>query len=311
MFLGFALNNYTLADLDPKLTVLVYNRVRVYDDEPESSTQTMNRYRFAVSACLLALLPLTAFADAIAPTEPIPLFNGRDLSGFYTFLETRGRDRDPNGVFTVQDGELRIAGDEWGCLTTKDEYRDYKIVAEYRWGDETFGKRAENARDNGILIHSTGADGGYSGIWMRSLECQIIEGGTGDLLILGDGSPEFALTVPAAAERHGKTPVYEEGGTPVTVNRGRINWWGRDPEWKDAIGFRGLKDLEKPVGEWNLIECVARGDTVEVVLNGVVVNKAIHAKPAAGRIQIQNEGAEIFFRRIDLLPVMAADDASK
>jgi hypothetical protein len=289
----------------------VYNRVRVFDDEPETSTRTMNKFVFLLSSCLQALLSLTAAADAIVPTERIPLFNGHDLTGFYTFLETRGRDNDPMHVFTVQDGELRIAGDEWGGLITKDEYRDYRIVAEYRWGDEAFGRRAKNARNNGMLIHSTGPDGGFSGIWMRSLECQIIEGGTGDLLMLGDGSPEFALTVPTAAERHGKTPVYEEGGTPVTVNRGRINWWGRDPGWKDALGFRGAKDLEKPVGEWNRLEAIARGDTVEVVLNGVVVNKAIHVKPSAGRIQIQNEGAEIHFRRIDLLPLTAADTAGE
>lgn len=269
----------------------------------------MNNFLLALAVGVPVILPLSAVADAIVPAALIPLFNGRDLAGFYTFLETQGRDSDPDHVFTVQDGELRIAGDEWGCLTTTNEYRDYKLVAEYRWGDETFGKRSKNARDNGILIHSIGPDGGFSGIWMRSLECQIIEGGTGDLLMLGDGSEQFALTVPAAAERQGKSPVYMEGGEPVTVNRGRINWWGRDAAWQDVIGFRGEKDLEKPVGEWNRLECTARGDTVEIVLNGVVVNRAIHVKPAAGRIQIQNEGAEIFFRRIDLLPVTSAEGA--
>ena len=59
------------------------------------------------------------------------LFNGRDLTGFYTFLRDRGRDQDPKGVFTVNDGLLRISGEEGGCITTTEEYENYRLVAEF------------------------------------------------------------------------------------------------------------------------------------------------------------------------------------
>ena len=49
-------------------------------------------------------------------------------------------------------------------------------------GQETCSPRVNNARDSGILLHSTGEDGAFSGIWMHSIECQLIEGGTGDRL---------------------------------------------------------------------------------------------------------------------------------
>ena len=49
------------------------------------------------------------------------------------------------------------------------------------------------------------------------------------------------------------------------------------------------------MGEWNRIECFALGDTLVVVLNGVVVNRAEGVRPLKGRIQIQAEGAEILF----------------
>ena len=253
---------------------------------------------------LLTAAVLCAFAAApTTPAEPIQLFNGKDLSSFYTFIKDRGRDTDPKQVFTVVDGMIRISGEEWGCITTSDEYTNYHLVAEFKWGDEAFAPREKAARDNGILVHSQGEDGGYSGTWMHSIECQIIEGGTGDLLVVGDGSKDFELTVSAAPEPQGSSPLYQPGGKPVTINSGRANWWGRDPAWTDTIDFRGAKDVEHPVGQWNRLECILRGDTIKVLLNGVVVNEAHGLKPTQGRIQIQSEGAEMFVRRFELHPL--------
>src|SRR5665648_128931 len=123
----------------------------------------------------------------------IQLFNGKDLNGWYTFIKGKGRNSDPNKVFTVQDGLIRVSGEEFGCITTNEDYENYKLLVEFRWGDITFAPRVDKARDSGVLLHSTGEDGGYSGIWMHSIECQIIEGGTGDLLVVGDGTEKFSL----------------------------------------------------------------------------------------------------------------------
>ena len=132
------------------------------------------------------------------------LFNGKNLYGWYTFLKNRGRDNDPKKVFTVHDGLIHISGEEWGCITTKEEYGNYKLVAEFKWGTRTYAPRTENARDNGVLLNSTGVDGGASGIWMHSIESNIIEGGMGDLLVVGDGSDKFALTSMVAPKKPGK-----------------------------------------------------------------------------------------------------------
>ena len=157
--------------------------------------------------------------------------------------------------------------------------------------------------DNGVLLHSTGSDGGKEGIWMHSIECQVIEGGTGDFIVVGDGSPKFELTSPVAAEKQGGSYIFKPQGSSVTINEGRINWFGRDPNWKDVKGFRGKNDIEKQTGEWNRIECIAVGDKISIILNGTLVNEAFNVKPSRGRIQIQSEGAEIFFRRIELTPL--------
>lgn len=236
-------------------------------------------------------------------TKAIRLFNGKNLDGWYTFVKDRGTGIDPKNVFTVQDGMIRISGEEYGCITTNEEYSDYKLVVDFKWGTKTFAPRVDNARDNGILLHSTGQDGGYSGTWMHSIECQIIEGGTGDFLVVGDGTDKFSLTSDVAPKLPKGGNVYLPGGQPLTINKGRIDWFARDPNWKDVLGFRGDKDVEKEVGRWNRIECIADGDKVTIYLNGVLVNQAYRVKPSRGKIQIQSEGAEMFVKKVEIIPL--------
>ncbi len=233
----------------------------------------------------------------------IKLFNGQNLDGWYTFLENRGRDSDPNNVFTVQDGLIRISGEEWGCITTNNVYENYRLVTEFKWGELTHAPRLNKARDCGILLHSQGADGGANGIWMHSVECQIIEGGTGDIIVMGDRSERFQVTCEVAAEKQGDSFIFKPDGMPKTIQQGRINWISRDPNWKDSVGYRGKNDFESPVGEWNILLCEVVDGSLTIYLNGMLVNKATHVKPSKGRIQIQSEAAEVFFRRVDLTPL--------
>lgn len=230
----------------------------------------------------------------------LQLFNGKNLDGWYTFIKDKGRNNDPNRVFNVQNGLICVSGEEFGCITTNEEYENYKLLVEFKWGDRTFEPRVGNARDSGVLLNSTGEDGGYSGIWMHSIECQLIEGGTGDMLVVGDGSDKFALTCPVAPEMQGSSYVFQPSGNPVTINGGRINWFGRDPEWKDVKGFRGAKDIEKQLGKWNKIECLVKGKEIFIYLNGILVNHAVNVLPQKGHIQLQSECAEIFFKRVEI-----------
>ncbi len=248
------------------------------------------------------------FAQSSAPAKTpsarkIELFNGKNLDGWYTFIKGKGKNTDANHVFGVQKGNIVISGEEFGCITTNDEYENYKLLVEYRWGERTFDPRVEKARDSGVLIHSTGDDGGYSGTWMFSIECQLIEGGTGDLLVVGDGTDRFSITCPVEPEKQNGSYRFSPAGKPVTINGGRINWFGRDAGWKDVKGFRGADDLEKPVGKWNRMECIARGNEILVYLNGTLVNRAMDVKPQKGKIQIQSEGAEILIRKVILTPL--------
>jgi hypothetical protein len=251
-----------------------------------------------LSGLLLTVCALPTGAEPV--TEPIKLFNGKDLTGFYTYLAKYGKNNDPEKVFTVQDGAIRVSGKVFGCFVTEKEYENYHLVVEFKWGEETHAPRQKAARDSGILLHCVGEDGAAGGVWLESIECQMIEGGTGDfILVKGKNQP----TMTARAENRGNEWYYNPKAEPRMFPPGRINWFGRDPGWKDLKDFRGEKDVEKPAGEWNRLECVCNGDKITNILNGVVVNEGTNASHTKGKILFQSEGAEVFFRRIELLPL--------
>ncbi len=251
---------------------------------------------------LLTFALAAAFAaapeDALAPARKTALFNGKNLDGWYTWLR-ENRYQDPKQVFSVVNGAIRISGEEWGGIATRQPYRDYHLVVEWRWGGKTWGNRERRTRDSGILIHCVGEDGAASGTWMESIESQIIEGGTGDIILVGGkGRPSLTATV----REQGREVYWDKNGAPVTRTSGRIDWWGRSPEWKDEIGFRGPNDVEKPTGQWNRQEIYAQGDKLRYVLNGKTVNQAYNLSHRAGKIMIQSEGAEIFVHKVEIEP---------
>ena len=232
--------------------------------------------------------------------EPIFEFNGKDLTGFYTFLSDHKLE-DPGKVFTVHDGLIHISGDGFGGLTTKAEFENYHLITEWKWGEKTFRTRKSNARDSGILLHCVGEEGAHGGIWMESQECQIIEGGCGDLLMVsGKAKPSLTCETRVGPD---KQLYFEKGGKPVTRDSGRYNWWGRDPSWKDVLGFRGSRDVEKPAGEWNTMEVICEDDSITNIVNGYVVNIGTKSSLTRGKITFQTEGAEISFRKIEVRPL--------
>lgn len=249
----------------------------------------------------------------IVPKDKIVLFNGKSLEGFYTWLPKFGHE-DPDHVFTVVDAidgapAIRVSGQHYGGFVTKQNYANYKLVTEYRWGAVTWAPRKDRARDSGILLHGQGEDGAYAkdfrGPWMRSVEYQIIEGGTGDIILVGGydrktgelTTPRLTCTVAPGTQNW--TPE----GKLTEITKGRINWQYRDPAWKDTLGFRGPRDAEKPVGEWNRIEAICRGGDVTYFLNGIKVMAGINGTLTSGKLLFQSEGAELYFRRIELHPL--------
>src|SRR5512132_4248325 len=149
---------------------------------------------FVVAATLALLAPAPAGAQeassVITPASVIKLFDGQSLANFETWLVDH-HESDPERVFTVVDAidgapAIRVSGQVWGGLLTRQAYRNYRLVVEFRWGNLTWGDRKGRARDSGVLLHAQGRMGNTAatsnGPWLRSIEFQIIEGGVGDIL---------------------------------------------------------------------------------------------------------------------------------
>jgi hypothetical protein len=250
------------------------------------------------------------------------LFNGQDLSGWDTFmskpdpawnvpgmtrdgqgnyLDPVGTNRDPLGVFKVEvaDGRpaIHISGQGFGVLTSRESFENFHLRLQIKWGEKRWGKKANLPRDSGLLYYGHGDDGSVDGNWPHSVEMQIQEHDMGDLFALG-------TAISVRARRTEATPrplyVYDPQGEPVTF------------EQKPPVGNRCVKldDREKPNGEWNTLELVVLADESIHVVNGTVVMRltgarrpdgaATGARLTSGRISLQTEGAEVFYRDVEI-----------
>jgi hypothetical protein len=223
-------------------------------------------------------------SSVAAAPAPVVLFDGRSLDAFDVFVRGKALNVDPDRVFRVENGVVHVSGTEHGYFITKQSFRDYRLHAEFRWGEGTFGGRAGKSRDSGILYHVQGPDK----VWPRSLELQIQEGATGDFWMTDGG---------AVTGRDGRRVTGPAGGaSPIPRFR-------KGP-WRDVVGYRDpVNEVERPHGEWNDVELVVRGDTARHYVNGVLVNEGTAPFPREGKILFQSEGAEIFFRNIRLQPL--------
>lgn len=239
---------------------------------------------------LLALLCASASAQSV-PRSAVPphkaavvLFNGSNLAQFDTFLRGRGLNSDPEHVFKVENGVLHVSGREVGYIITKQPFHRFYLRADFKWGEGTFGERAGQARDSGILFNIQGEQK----VWPRSIEFQIQEGETGDF---------WATDGAALTDVKGKRV---EGPPGRGENIGHMD---KGPE-QNVTGFRNTSgEMERPHGEWNTLELVADDKEVRQYVNGKLANVGADPFPKEGKVLFQSEGAEVYFRNIQLSPL--------
>ncbi len=259
----------------------------------------------------LSLLLLTATACTRTENPWKPLFNGTDLTGWETYLGPRfdtlrnewdsvpvGLNADPDGVFSVveRDGEkvIRISGEAFGGMNTLEEFENYHLQLQFRWGQAQWAPRKQGKKDSGLMYHAVGAQGADGGFWMRSQEFQIEEGDCGDFWACAGA----VFDVPARLQAD-STYVYDSTADRITFST-------VSPAGRNCIK---ASDAEKPVGEWNTLDLYCLGGTAVHVVNGKVVMVLYNSRQidgdketplTKGKIQIESEGAEVFYRNIQL-----------
>src|SRR6058998_1169338 len=112
-----------------------------------------------LTACVLNSVSASA-ASATSAAKPeddgwVPLFNGKDFSGWYTYLDSSGKNKDPKAVFKVENGMIHILDvpmssgkSDNGYLSTTRDFSNVRIHAEYKWGVK---RASEGKRNSGLL----------------------------------------------------------------------------------------------------------------------------------------------------------------
>jgi hypothetical protein len=239
------------------------------------------------------------------------LFNGKDLTGWDTYLGPKydttlrkrdttpiGLNNDPDKVFDVvkmgKENLLRISGEHFGGISTVREFENYHLQLQFKWGQLKWPPRKTAKKDSGLMYHATGPHGADGGNWMRSHEFQIQEGDCGDYWGCAGAICDILVK-----KNQNNLYVYDATGDllPFGIN---------SPAGRRCIKF---PDSEKPSGEWNTVDLYCFGTTSVHMLNGKVIMILYNSRQSEGekeipltkgKIQIQSEGAEVFYRDIKI-----------
>jgi hypothetical protein len=207
-----------------------------------------------------------------------------------------GLNNDPLKVFSVKevDGHevLCISGQIYGGLTSRKEFENYHLSLQFKWGEKKWAPREDQKRDSGLLVHCTGEHGAFWNVWMRSLECQIQEDDCGDFIALAGSGCDIRVRRVEGSDR----PIFDST-QPLFHGTGYVT---HGPS------------QEKPNGDWNTVEVYSLGQTTVFVVNGtpnMVIERTVQNtgdgwKPLTkGKLQIQSEAAEIYYRDIKIRPL--------
>lgn len=266
----------------------------------------------------LALSCFTYGCDSPAQSnqnaEWTQLFNGTDLTGWETYIgpeldEDRqkiegsalGLNNDTIGLFTVveEEGEpaIRVSGVRGAGFNTVDEFENYHLRLEYKWGDETPWPWMSRM-DSGLLYHAWGEHGVDNDYWKRSHEFQVMQTTTGDYIAIEGAT--------------GDIPTIEDDGRYVFDPNGEMRTFSRGGYHPDAVAgaARIATSADNPEpGDWTTVELYAVGDKAVHVVNGTVNMALANSRSyidgveqplTRGQIQFQSEGAEVFYRNLEI-----------
>jgi hypothetical protein len=211
-----------------------------------------------------------------------------------------GLNQDQHDVFTVVEENnepvLRISGEIYGCVVTKEEYANYHLRLKVKWGDKKWHPRKKLLKDSGLLYHSIGPYGAESWrSWMLSQEFQIMQGHFGDFWSQANSAIDIRAYIP----EYIMNPVADKSQAFLAMGRG------------EAVPGYCMRNAnyENPEGEWNTVELICfenksihivNGHVVMILRNSRYVKDGEIIPMNKGKIQLQSEAAEVFYKDIEI-----------
>ncbi|ABG39339.1 protein of unknown function DUF1080 [Paraglaciecola sp. T6c] len=207
--------------------------------------------------------------------------------------DAMGLNADVKSVFSVsqeQQPVLHVSGEIYGGLTSKLNFENYHLSLQVKWGDKKWAPRLEAKRDSGLLFHCQGEHGAFWKVWKACQELQIQESDFGDYI-----------------------PLAGPGGTIRSTYKDGQQFYDPNSQERNQVGGYSHAYLEPDYqhGNWNTVELYALADSAVFVVNGevvMVVTDSINEQGeplTSGQLQLQSEGAEVFFRDVKIRPIQA------
>ena len=221
--------------------------------------------------CILLAAIFITSCTSYPKNRSYSLFNGTNLNGWHIDVPEMDTNSAAQNPFIVRNGLLVSLGKPNGHLLTDASYKNYRLLAEYRFAGEP--------GNCGVLVHASTPRALYK-MFPQSIEVQMMHQNAGDFWCIVED-----VTVPDMEKR-----------------RGPKDQWGIT-EGKARRIVNLTDGSEKPLGEWNtmMIECVS--DSIKVWVNGDLVNYGYNMTANKGKIAIQAEGSEVEFRKLELTPI--------
>ncbi len=227
-----------------------------------------------LALCFASLLVGAILRAAPADAEGfVPLFNGRDLTGWVNANcapETWG----------VQDGKITCTGKPIGALRTARQYENF--IVEFEW------RHLKSGGNSGMFVWATPISA--PGVpFLRGIEVQALDHGYAVEFERKNGKKADWFTT------HGD--VFPIHGTTMTTI-GRTNGKRSFP----------TEDRSKPSPEWNHYRIEANNGALRLHVNGKQVSGGDDCNYRKGYLALESEGAPVEFRnlRIKELPSTGA-----
>ncbi len=219
------------------------------------------KHRNSIFTCILTILislialsvPLSAQKDFVDGF--VPLFNGKDLSGWV----------EPEGEHTwkVLDGGVLDYSAKGGNLATEKEYDDYILQFDWRF------KETKGDFYNAFVYNPDGTK-----VLDEKGEPKKVPIKNADSGVYVRGAPTSQVNLWCWPCGSGQLWAYQNSADPELVR-----------------GALPMVNADNPVGEWNQMQITMKGESIHIVLNGkVVIDTRIPGQPAKGAIVLQHHG---------------------
>ena len=193
----------------------------------------------------------------------VNLFNGKDLTNWVDVNTS------PN-TWSVKDGMIVCTGHPIGVMRSKKQYENFILVIEWR--------HMEAGGNSGVFLWS---DAKPKGRLPKGMEVQMLE-----------------LQWPYIHKKRNGEPNHLGYVSGELFGAGGMRAVPENPRGSRSMSYEMRC---KGKGEWNRYVVVAVDGTVKLSINGKFVNGIREADLRKGYLCLESEGAEIHFRKIQIM----------